>query len=186
MNSDAADEIRALDPGSNLPGCGRTEPEVRFTVTVPGRVEVELHGLERTIAIIQVKTMSLLAHGTGGSTDLPIPYTYALIGAAWALTLTFALVALGCGSLARSGETGSGTSRRITALVDAKATRAVIALLGLGFTAWVLLAAIGGPQNNENALPGTFYVLLGWVFRRLPSCWGRSGGSSRHCGRSGS
>ena len=36
----------------------------------------------------------VLAHGLGGSTDLPIPYTYALIGAAWALTFTFAVVAL--------------------------------------------------------------------------------------------
>ena len=31
---------------------------------------------------------AVLAHGLGGSTDLPIPYTYALIGAAWALTFT--------------------------------------------------------------------------------------------------
>lgn len=107
--------------------------------------------------------MSLLAHGTGGSTDLPIPYTYALIGAAWALTLTFALVALGWRKPRFDpAKPGVALPRRITALVDAKATRAVIALLGLGFTAWVLLAAIGGPQNNENALPGTFYVLL-WV-----------------------
>ncbi|CQD02519.1 hypothetical protein BN970_00168 [Mycolicibacterium conceptionense] len=37
---------------------------------------------------------ALLAHGLGGSTDLPIPYTYALIGAAWTLTFTFAVVAL--------------------------------------------------------------------------------------------
>lgn len=37
---------------------------------------------------------SVLAHGLGGSNDLPVPYTFALIGAAWALTFTFALVAL--------------------------------------------------------------------------------------------
>jgi hypothetical protein len=36
---------------------------------------------------------AVLAHGLGGSTDLPIPYTYALIGPAWALTFTFAVVA---------------------------------------------------------------------------------------------
>ena len=107
--------------------------------------------------------MSLLAHGTGGSTDLPIPYTYALIGAAWALTLTFALVALGWRK-PRFDPTKPGLAlpRWTTAVVDARATRAVVALLGLAFTAWVLLAAIGGPQNNENPLPGTFYVLL-WV-----------------------
>lgn len=40
------------------------------------------------------RTTTVLAHGLGGSADLPIPYTYALIGAAWALTFTFAVVAL--------------------------------------------------------------------------------------------
>ena len=39
-------------------------------------------------------SVAVLAHGLGGSTDLPIPFTYALIGAAWALTFTFAAVAL--------------------------------------------------------------------------------------------
>ncbi|EUA41473.1 hypothetical protein I552_0002 [Mycobacterium xenopi 3993] len=35
----------------------------------------------------------VLAHGLGGSSDLPVPYAYAVVGAAWALTFTFALVA---------------------------------------------------------------------------------------------
>ena len=35
----------------------------------------------------------VLAHGLGGSSDLPVPYAYAMVGAAWALTFTFALVA---------------------------------------------------------------------------------------------
>ncbi len=39
-------------------------------------------------------SVNVLAHGLGGSADLPIPFTYALIGAAWALTFTFAVVAL--------------------------------------------------------------------------------------------
>ena len=34
----------------------------------------------------------VLAHGLGGSGDLPVPYAYAMVGAAWALTFTFALV----------------------------------------------------------------------------------------------
>ena len=37
--------------------------------------------------------MTLLAHGLGGAADLPIPLTYALIGAAWALTFSFAVIA---------------------------------------------------------------------------------------------
>ncbi|MDF2829613.1 MAG: hypothetical protein K0R01_2896, partial [Mycobacterium sp.] len=37
--------------------------------------------------------VQVLAHGLGGSSDLPIPFTYALLGGAWALTFTFAVVA---------------------------------------------------------------------------------------------
>ena len=33
---------------------------------------------------------AVLAHGLGGSGDLPVPYLYAMVGAAWALTFTFA------------------------------------------------------------------------------------------------
>jgi cation transporter-like permease len=44
--------------------------------------------------VITDRSAAVLAHDLGGSTDLPIPFTYALIGAAWALTFTFAVVAL--------------------------------------------------------------------------------------------
>ena len=44
--------------------------------------------------MITDRSTAVLAHGLGGSTDLPIPLSYALIGAAWALTFTFAVVAL--------------------------------------------------------------------------------------------
>jgi hypothetical protein len=40
------------------------------------------------------RSTEVLAHGLGGSSDLPIPYTYALIGATWAPTFTFAVVEL--------------------------------------------------------------------------------------------
>ena len=33
-------------------------------------------------------------HGIGGSTDLPIPFLYAMVGASWALTISFAVLAL--------------------------------------------------------------------------------------------
>jgi len=32
--------------------------------------------------------------GVGGSTDLPIPFLYAMVGASWALTISFAVLAL--------------------------------------------------------------------------------------------
>jgi hypothetical protein len=99
----------------------------------------------------------------GGSNDLPIPYTYALIGAAWALTFTFAVVALAWKKprfdAAKPGRPLPGW---VTRLVDAPATRWSMAGAGLLFTVWVAVAAVFGPQDGDNALPGVFYVLL-WV-----------------------
>ena len=76
-----------------------TVSQFQFTVDVPGKVDVELHqpGQDRRHhhgAVTDGSVDCVLAHGLGGSSDLPIPYTYALIGAAWALTFTFAVVAL--------------------------------------------------------------------------------------------
>lgn len=107
--------------------------------------------------------MTLLAHGLGGSADLPIPLTYALIGAAWALTFTFAVVALAWREPRFDPATpGRPLPRPVTSLVDSPVTRWAIGLLGLAFAAWVAAAAVWGPQSSSNALPGVFYVLL-WV-----------------------
>ncbi|KMO70224.1 MAG: hypothetical protein HZB45_12335 [Mycolicibacterium rufum] len=108
-------------------------------------------------------TTQLLAHGLGGSSDLPIPVTYALIGAAWALTFTFAVVALAWRSPRFDPDRpGRPLPRRVTAVVDAPATRWVLAVVSLLLTGWVAMAALFGPQTADNPLPGVFYVLL-WV-----------------------
>ncbi|RZT24887.1 hypothetical protein EV589_0609 [Mycobacterium sp. BK558] len=108
-------------------------------------------------------TTQLLAHGLGGSTDLPIPVTYALIGAAWALTFTFAVVALAWRSPRFDPDRpGRALPGRVTAVVDAPATRWVLAAVSLLLTGWVAMAALFGPQTADNPLPGVFYVLL-WV-----------------------
>ena len=105
----------------------------------------------------------ILAHGLGGSNDLPIPYTHALIGAAWALTFTFAVVALAWKTPRFDPATpGRPLPRWVTAWADAPATRWVAAVAALLFTVWVAVAAVVGPDGGGNALPGVFYVLL-WV-----------------------
>lgn len=105
----------------------------------------------------------VLAHGLGGSNDLPVPYTFALIGAAWALTFTFALVALAWKKPRFDpAKPGHPLPDLVTTLVDARATRAAVAGLALLFTMWVLLAGVFGPQTQANGLLGAFYVLL-WV-----------------------
>lgn len=108
-------------------------------------------------------TTQLLAHGLGGSNDLPIPLTYALIGAAWALTFTFAVVALAWRNPKFAADhAGRALPAAVTRVVDARATRIVLAVLTLLFFAWVAMAAVFGPQTANNPLPGVFYVLI-WV-----------------------
>lgn len=107
--------------------------------------------------------MTLLAHGLGGSADLPIPLTYALIGAAWALTFTFAIVAL---SWKNPRFDPDRPARPLpawcTTVIDSAAVRWTVALLALLLAVWVAVAAVFGPQDGENPLPGVLYVLL-WV-----------------------
>ena len=106
---------------------------------------------------------AVLAHGLGGSGDLPVPYLYAMVGAAWALTFTFALIAFAWRQPRFDPNApGRPLPTRLTALIDAPATRWAVAGMALAFTGWVLLAGVFGPQTQDNALLGVFYVLL-WV-----------------------
>ena len=108
------------------------------------------------------RPVAVLAHGLGGSTDLPIPYTYALIGAAWALTFTFAVVAFAWRRPRFDPEKpGRPLPQWVTTAVDAPVIRWALAAAGLLFAAWVAVAALFGGQD-DNPLPGVFYVLL-WV-----------------------
>jgi len=109
------------------------------------------------------RSTAILAHGLGGSTDLPIPLSYALIGAAWALTFTFAVVALAWRRPRFDPDRpGRPLPSLVTTVVDAPATRWTVAIAALLLTVWVAIAGWFGPQDGDNPLPGVFYVLL-WV-----------------------
>lgn len=113
--------------------------------------------------MITDRSTAILAHGLGGSTDLPIPLSYALIGAAWALTFTFAVVALAWRQPRFDPDKqGHALPRWVTALVDARVTRWALAIAALVFAVWVAIAGWFGAQDTTNPLPGVFYVLL-WV-----------------------
>jgi len=113
--------------------------------------------------VITDRSTAVLAHGLGGSTDLPIPLSFALIGAAWALTFTFAVVALAWRRPRFDPDKpGHPLPRCVTTLVDAPATRWTVAIAALLLTVWVAIAGWLGPQDGDNPLPGVFYVLL-WV-----------------------
>ncbi|MEE3749780.1 hypothetical protein [Mycobacterium intracellulare] len=105
----------------------------------------------------------VLAHGLGGSGDLPVPYAYAMVGAAWALTFTFALVAFAWRQPRFDPlKPGRALPAALTTFVDARASRATAAALALAFALWAVAAGIWGPDSESNALLGAFYVLL-WV-----------------------
>ncbi len=107
--------------------------------------------------------MTVLAHGVGGSTDLPVPLSYALIGAAWALAATFAVVAVAWRTPRFDpAKPGRELPAWVTAAVDSPVVRWIVATAAAIFSIWVAVAAIWGPQDSDSALPGVFYVLL-WV-----------------------
>ena len=107
--------------------------------------------------------VDVLAHGVGGSTDLPVPLSFALIGAAWALTATFAVVALAWKTPRFDPDRpGRDLPMWITQAVDSAVLRWMVSLVALFFALWVVVAAVFGREGSENALPGVFYVLL-WV-----------------------
>jgi len=105
----------------------------------------------------------VLAHGLGGSGDLPVPYAYAMVGAAWALTFTFALVAFAWRQPRFDPlKPGRPLPAALTTFVDARVTRRTAAAVALVFAAWAVAAGVWGPDSESNALLGAFYVLL-WV-----------------------
>ncbi|AWB94012.1 hypothetical protein C3E78_03250 [Aeromicrobium chenweiae] len=94
----------------------------------------------------------LAAHGIGGSTDLPIPFIYAMVGASWALTISFAVLALAWKEPRFQDERADPEPPR----------RPWLAAVGLLVTAWVLVALYAGPSDPSNGGLQTFYIFV-WV-----------------------
>ncbi len=122
-------------------------------------------------------------HGVGGSTDLPVPFLYAVVGASWALTISFAVLAFawkeprlqptagerpggGAGPWAAAqpgGGAGPWAAERPGGDGQAEpARRPWLAVLGALLAAWFLGALFLGPDDASNPGIGAFYVLV-WV-----------------------
>lgn len=105
----------------------------------------------------------VVAHGIGGRQDLPIPFSYALTGAALALVVSF--VALGM--LWREPRLGGesvgavlpGGAQRV---LDSARLRWAVRLAGLAAAGYVAVAAVLGPDLAINPTAGSVYVLF-WV-----------------------
>ncbi|WP_328394722.1 hypothetical protein [Nocardia sp. NBC_00416] len=108
--------------------------------------------------------MTLLAHGLGGAADLPIPLTYALIGAAWALTFSFAVIAFAWREPRLDPDSpGVALPAAVRSVVDAPGVRAGISGLGVAVFLFVLaIGAFGSSDPARNPVPGVVYVYV-WV-----------------------
>lgn len=107
--------------------------------------------------------MLVFSHGLGGGADLPIPPTYAVVGAASALVITFAVMAVAWRtSRFRGDESGRALPLRFTAFVDSPVTRGLVRTLALLVTAYVLVALVFGQDLLTNPVFRVFFILL-WV-----------------------
>lgn len=108
--------------------------------------------------------MTLFAHGLGGATDLPIPPAYALIGAAWALAFSFAVIAFAWREPRLDPESpGIALPPGVRTVVDSPAVRAALAASGLlVFLTVVVIGVLGPADPARNPVPGAVYVFL-WV-----------------------
>lgn len=108
--------------------------------------------------------MSVLAHGVGSRTDLPLPVSFVVVGGGLALVASF--VALGL--LWRSPRlTGARAGRPVPgwlqAFADSAVTTGVLRLVVLALSAFVLLVAWVGPESaTYNLAPWVLYVTF-WV-----------------------
>ena len=96
---------------------------------------------------------SLPTHGVGGSTDLPIPFLYAMVGASWALTVSFAVLALAWREPRFDAEPGPE---------DPRPRRPWLAVVGVLVAGWFLGALFAGRDDTSNAGLGALYILV-WV-----------------------
>lgn len=113
--------------------------------------------------ILPTSAPVVFAHGIGERADLPIPFGFALAGAAVALVVSFALLAFAWRTPRfDSAQSGFALPMPLTRLVDSRAFRNTLRGFGLLVTAYVAVAAFGGPDLRVNPTFGAVYVLL-WV-----------------------
>jgi len=96
-------------------------------------------------------TASLAAHGVGGPGDLPVPLLYSIVGATWALTLSFVVLVFAWREPRFSGEPEPARGRRPW-----------LSLVGLGLASWMTGALFLGSAASREAGVRAFYVDL-WV-----------------------
>jgi hypothetical protein len=102
-------------------------------------------------------------HGVGTRTALPVPFHYALTGAAVALLVSFAALAVLWRTPKLRGEwSGWALPRHLTEFLDSPELRGALRGLGVSVTGFVAFADIVGPDVLTNPTAGFVYVIF-WV-----------------------
>jgi hypothetical protein len=105
----------------------------------------------------------VFAHGIGGAKDLPVPASYAIIGASVALAVSFVVLALAWRTPRFDAATkGRPVPTRFAAFVESRWLAGTLRVAGLLFAGYVGWAALAGPDLVLNPFFGVVYVLL-WV-----------------------
>lgn len=105
--------------------------------------------------------MLLPLHGTASRHDLPLPFSYLVVGAGLTLALTF-VVLLFAWRRPRYRRVGGVELPVLTRIVDAPATRFLAQLVVLAVYAWAALALMAGQDLLTNPAFGFVYVWM-WV-----------------------
>ena len=108
--------------------------------------------------------MTVLAHGVGTRTDLPIPIGLALFGAGAAILLTFAVLLTFWRTPRLGGaESGRPLPEGVQRVVDSVAVRGALQAVVLVIASFVVVVAFAGPDDTpHNLAPWVFYVTF-WV-----------------------
>lgn len=106
--------------------------------------------------------MTVLAHGIGGRQDLPIPFSFLLVGSAAAVLVGF-LAAVLLWRLPRiDADAGRPVPGAVQRLADAPALSLGARALGLAGAAYLCYAALAGASAEVSAAAEALYVLF-WV-----------------------
>ncbi|MDT0278150.1 hypothetical protein [Blastococcus goldschmidtiae] len=108
--------------------------------------------------------MTLLAHGVGSRTDLPIPLGLALYGAGAAILISFAALLLFWRTPKLGGpDAGRPLPQAVQRIADSGAVRRALQGVALALSVLVVAATIGGPpETARNLGPWALYVTF-WV-----------------------
>lgn len=106
---------------------------------------------------------TVLAHGVGSRSDLPLPFEYAVAGAGTAVVVSFLALALLWRAPRLDGRrAGRPLPPPVAPALESRVLRRGAAGAGLVVAGWTLVALFLGPDNALNPVPWVVYVLL-WV-----------------------